>query len=221
MILVLAESSIEPVPRELWSHPAVLADARRRGKKPGEMLLDRARHHPAMWILPQASRRGRPDIIHQSLLAFQYSPLARSGMGRAYVHTAGDRVIKIRPDARLPKNYNNFLSLAEQLYSAGRVPPRGDPLMEVERSTLSQLLERLGGRWVAMHERGERKPLWELGQLVKDAVVVVGGFPHGDFENQWVLREAEGVYRIGEGVLDAPQVVCRLVTAAEAALGLV
>ncbi|MFN7106011.1 MAG: 16S rRNA methyltransferase [Pyrobaculum sp.] len=219
MILILAESPLELVPPELWSHPAVLADARRRRKKPGEILLDRARHHPAMQTLPQASRRGRPDIVHQTLLLFQYSPAAR--LGKAYIHTREDYVVKIRPDARIPKNYNNFLSLVEQLYAAGRVPPGGEPLMEIYKTTLAQLLKGLGGRWVAMHEKGVKKPLWELGQIVRDAVVVVGGFPHGDFENQWVLEEAEGVYRIGDRPLDALQVVCRLAAAAEAASGLI
>lgn len=111
MILVLAESALELVPRELWGHPAVVADARRRGKRPGELLLDRARHHPAMSHLTDAARRGRPDIVHQVLLVFQYSLLNRRGLGRVYVHTRDDHVISIRPETRVPKNYNNFVSL--------------------------------------------------------------------------------------------------------------
>lgn len=221
MILVLAESALELVPRELWGHPAVVADARRRGKRPGELLLDRARHHPAMSQLTDAARRGRPDIVHQVLLAFQYSLLNRRGLGRVYVHTRDDHVISIRPETRVPKNYNNFVSLMEQLFSAGKVPPSGEPLMELSRKSLRGLLEKLGGRWVALHEAGERASLPGLGRSLLGSVVVVGGFPRGDFANRWVLEKAAGVYRIGEEAMDAPQAVCRAVVAAELAAGLV
>jgi len=221
VILILAESALELVPRELWRHPAVVADARRRGKRPGELLLDRARHHPAMSHLTDAARRGRPDIVHQVLLTFQYSMLNKRGLGQVYVHTRDDYVISIRPETRIPKNYNNFVSLMEQLYSAGKVPPSGEPLMELGRKSLRGLLEGLGGRWVVLHEAGEKMSLPDLGQSLLSSVVVVGGFPHGDFENRWVLEKAAGLYRIGEEAMDAPQAVCRAVVAAELAAGLV
>jgi len=221
VILVLAESALELVPSELWRHPAVLADAKRRRKKPGEILLDRSRHHPAMRDLPDASRRGRPDIVHQVLLVFQYSMLNKRGLGRAYVHTRDDYVISLRPETRPPKSYNNFVSLLEQLYKVGRVPPSGEPLMELHKKDLRRLLEELGGRWVVLHETGEKLPLLDLGAALLNSVVVVGGFPHGDFENRWVLEKAVGRYRIGDEAMDAPQAVCRAVVATEAAAGLI
>jgi rRNA small subunit pseudouridine methyltransferase Nep1 len=221
VILVLAESALELVPSELWRHPAVLADAKRRRKKPGEILLDRSRHHPAMRDLPDASRRGRPDIVHQVLLVFQYSILNKRGLGRAYVHTRDDYVISLRPETRPPKSYNNFVSLLEQLYKVGRVPPSGEPLMELHKKDLRRLLEELGGRWVVLHETGEKLPLLDLGAALLNSVVVVGGFPHGDFENRWVLEKAVGRYRIGDETMDAPQAVCRAVVATEAAAGLI
>ncbi len=214
MILVLAESSLELVPRELWSHPTVARDVKR-----GRGVLDRARHHWAMRSLPDSRRRGRPDIVHQSLLAFQYSQLAK--FGKMYVHTIDDHVIEVRPDVRPPRNYNNFISLVAQLYKVGQAPPRGEPLMKLTKSDLYTLLQRLGGSWVVMHERGERKPQVELGHLLRDTVVVVGGFPHGDFVNKWLLEGATAVYRLGDVAMDAPQVVCRVVSAVESAMGLI
>lgn len=221
MILVLAESALELVPRELWGHPAVVSDAKKRRRKPGEILLDRSRHHPAMAALEDSARRGRPDIIHQSLLAFQYSVLAQRGLGRVYIHTRGDYIIEVNPTTRIPKNYNNFVSLVEQLFREGAVPPGGPPLMSLRRGDLRALLREHGDKWVVLHEGGERKSLWELGHKLLNSVVVVGGFPHGDFHNKWLLEEAEAVYRIGNGSLDAFQVVCKAVAAAEAAAGLV
>ncbi|MCC6050815.1 MAG: 16S rRNA methyltransferase, partial [Thermofilum sp.] len=57
MHLLLAEAGLELVPKELWSHPAVRASARRRGKKPGEILLDVALHHSAMVGLGERWKR--------------------------------------------------------------------------------------------------------------------------------------------------------------------
>ncbi|MEM4423579.1 MAG: 16S rRNA methyltransferase, partial [Pyrobaculum sp.] len=51
-------------------------------------------------------------------------------------------------------------------------------------------------------------------------VVVIGGFPHGDFNNKWVLEEAAARFSLGEVAMDAAQVACRVVAAAEAAAGL-
>ncbi|ABL88952.1 Suppressor Mra1 [Pyrobaculum islandicum DSM 4184] len=220
MIVVLAESALELVPRELWNHPVIQADAKRRGKKPGEILLDRARHHLAMSSLRDASKRGRPDIVHQVLLVFQYSLLNKRGLGRIYIHTQGDYTIYVRWETRIPKNYNNFVSLMEQLYATGRVPPKGEPLIELYKKDLSTLLRELGGRWVVLHESGVKKPFIELGAALLNSVVVIGGFPHGDFTNKWVLEKADAIYKIGDETMDAAQVVYRAITAAEVAAGL-
>jgi rRNA small subunit pseudouridine methyltransferase Nep1 len=220
MRLVLAEASLELVPPEIRSHPAIIADARRRGRRPEEMLLDRARHHPAMLALKDSLRRGRPDIVHQALLVFQYSLLNRRGLGRAYVHTRDDYVIVIQPETRMPRNYNNFIALIEQLYAIGRVPPRGKPLIELQRKALQSLLRELGNRWIVLHENGVKVSLAEIGKALLSSVVVIGGFPHGDFLNKWVIEAAEAVYRLGDEVMDAAQVICKAVTAAETAAGL-
>lgn len=221
MVLVLAEAALELVPPEIARHPAVLADARRRGRRPEEVLLDRARHHPAMAGLRDAERRGRPDLVHQVLLTFLYSPLALSGRGRIYVHTRDDLVIRVEPGTRIPKNYNNFVGLMEQLFKLGRAPPDGRPLLKLERRSLRGLLEELGGRWVALHEGGRRMPLDELGRRLSDGVAVLGGFPHGDLQNGWVLEEAQDVVRVGDRPLDAGQVACKVLTAVEVQAGLI
>ncbi|MBP1449500.1 MAG: 16S rRNA methyltransferase [Thermoproteus sp.] len=220
MILVLAESSLELVPSEIAGHPAILSDARRRRKRPSEILLDRAKHHRAMRGLPKAEKRGRPDIVHQSALAFQYSILNKKGFGKLYIHTLSNIIIEIESNTRLPKNYNNFIGLMEQLLKEGRTPPRGRPLTRAEKGDLKELLDSLGGRWIVLHENGARVDPFELGRRLARSVVVVGGFPHGDFENRWVLHRADGVFRIGDYPLDSWQVVYRAVTLAEIALGL-
>ena len=141
--LVLAEAALETVPREIWGHPAVYKTAKRRGKTPASILLDRSLHHQAMKNLPEAEKRGRPDIVHVSLLEALSSPLNREGLLETYVHTIGDYAIFINPETRLPRNYNRFVGLIEQLFEIGRVPPEGEPLLTLKPMSLRVLLEQI------------------------------------------------------------------------------
>ena len=66
--LVIAESALELVPKELQSHNSVIASARRFNKKPSEILLDISWHFAAMKGIKNEIKRGRPDLVHFSLL---------------------------------------------------------------------------------------------------------------------------------------------------------
>ena len=46
--LIIAESSLELVPKELKSHASVISHAQKLGKKPSEILLDNSWHFAAM-----------------------------------------------------------------------------------------------------------------------------------------------------------------------------
>ncbi len=220
MNIILVESSLETVPRELWSHPVIVRDSKRRGKPPSQMLLDKARHYHAMGRLPQKDKRGRPDIVHLSMLVALYSPLAFRGMIRMYVHTLADNVIHVEKGVRIPKNYNNFVGLMEQLFSIGSVPPHVErPLLRLERMTLDMLLDQFGD-YIIMHERGRRLDLGQLADLAMNSTVIIGGFPHGDYENPR-LHERDRWVRVGNSSMEAWQVVERIVVAVEARLGLV
>ncbi|HZD12625.1 MAG TPA: hypothetical protein VE177_03810, partial [Candidatus Binatus sp.] len=132
LTLVLAESAIELVPRQLISHPAIRASARRKMRPPEELILDQNYHHAAIHRLGKSKdeqRRGRPDIVHLSLLTALGSPLNLEGQLKTYVHTLTDRIITINPQARLPRQTDRFVSLLEQLYATGFVPPTGERLL--------------------------------------------------------------------------------------------
>ncbi len=182
--LVIADAELETVPEEIADHPSVVNYARRKGKKPTEILLDSSYHHSALKGLPDGERRGRPDIVHISLLNALESIANKEGLLRVYVHTRNDEVVYINPETRLPRNYNRFVGLMESLFREGEVP-RGVGLLRLEKKSLSELIDEIGVRDVfVMHEDGEFRPPREFGALLSsldEAVVVVGGFPHGDF----------------------------------------
>ena len=185
LTFILAEAALETVPKELWSHPSVRRHSKRQGKPPKQLLLDRSLHHAAMKRLDNNLKRGRPDIIHFALLEALGSPLNKEGLLQVYVHTNNNYVITVNPTARLPRNYNRFLGLIEQLFQHGKVPKDGEPLLTLEQKTLQQLLaETKIDHVLAFSKEGKPKTIQDAVSVLQEKkrpAVVVGGFPHGHF----------------------------------------
>ena len=115
MNLVFTETALELVPREILLHPSVRRNAKRRKKREEETLLDRSLHHYAMNKLPNAEKRGRPDIIHFCLLIALGSPLNKMGKLKVSINLVNGFEIGIDPSTRLPRDDIRFNSLMEQL----------------------------------------------------------------------------------------------------------
>jgi rRNA small subunit pseudouridine methyltransferase Nep1 len=223
LVLILAESAVELVPPELVKHPSVSKLAEKRGKKPGEILLDRSYHHAAMRSLKDAERRGRPDIVHTTLLELLGTPLNREDLLQTYVHTVDNRVVEIDSNVRLPVNYDRFVGLLEQLYAVGRVPETSEPLLAIRKQTLNQLLGEIKpSTTVAFTTLGEYKYLGRLcEELAKERkpAILIGGFPRGHFSKE-TLDLADMAVRIDKEALEAWVVASRAVYAYELAIGL-
>jgi rRNA small subunit pseudouridine methyltransferase Nep1 len=218
--LILADSELERVPAEIARHKVIRYFARKRGRRPTELLLNSSKHHPAMRKLADGERRGRPDIVHAALLQALDSPANAVGELRTYVHTRHDAVIRVSPQTRLPRAYDRFEGLIEQLFLLGAVPP-GNPLMTISPGTLKELAEEIRPDYtIAMSERGRRKRLSELFSRGEGNVcVIVGGFPHGDFRSP-VEQIADEQVSLFPKPLTAPAVVSRVIVAYEQARGI-
>jgi rRNA small subunit pseudouridine methyltransferase Nep1 len=212
--LILTESSIELVPNELVHHRSILNSARRKRKEPHSLILDQTFHHSA--ILQLGTRgigRGRPDIIHLSLLLALGSPLNLRGELRCYVHTRDNNIIKVDPKARLPRNTDRFTSLLEQLYQEKVVPPTGRPLMSIQPGSLGDLLDEISGIVIALTTKGVPKRMEEVASKLAEhhaPVLLVGGFPRGHFSKE-ALSMANVSYRIHDHGLEAWTVVARAI----------
>ncbi|HDD26678.1 MAG TPA: 16S rRNA methyltransferase [Acidilobales archaeon] len=221
--LILAESSIELVPREIWNHPVILKHARKRKKRPGEMLLDISLHYFAMRNLSMREKRGRPDIVHISLLNALSSPLNIVGKLRVYIHTLNDYVIFVNPATRIPRNYNRFVGLIEQLLIEGKVPPDADkPLMYVKPLSFRNLLRELGfDGAILLSEKGRLVKPEDICRLCveRGLPIVIGGFPHGDFSNEVKSLTVEA-FSIFPKPLDTWVVVSRVIEGCERILGI-
>ena len=221
LILVLAEAALETVPEDLWSHPAVRRHSKRQRKPPKQLLLDRSLHHSAMRRLDDNLKRGRPDITHFALLEALGSPLNKEGLLQVIVHTNKDYVITVNPSTRLPRNYNRFIGLMEQLFQLGKVPSEGEALLTLECKTLQQLLTEAKADYVlAFSREGKPKTLQDTVsslQAKRRLAVIVGGFPHGHF-SETTVQLADEVVCVDSEMLDAWVLTSRVIYEYECAL---
>lgn len=220
--LVLAESALELVPNELYTHPAILSWARQKRKPPGELILDRTYHHAAILRLGrQGVGRGRPDLVHLSLLLALGSPLSLEGHLKCYVHSRDNHLITVSPRTRLPRNTDRFVALVEQLYKEKVVPPIGPPLLSLAKESLPEFLDELGSDMVvALTSQGTAKPMSHIARLMarsQKPVLLIGGFPEGHFSKS-TFQHANAAYSIEKRHLEAWTVVARAVYDFETAL---
>lgn len=182
--LILADSELETVPPEISSDKSIKRKARRRGRRPTELILDSNYYHKPMRKLEDSERRGRPDIVHVCILTALDSPLNHEGFLKFTVHTRQDKVIEISPKTRIPRSYNRFIGLMEQLFLTGKVPPE-NPLLKIEDKPLAEKVKEIKPEKVlTLREDGRRTSRKELFQRMskkEDLCVIVGGFPHGEF----------------------------------------
>jgi rRNA small subunit pseudouridine methyltransferase Nep1 len=223
LTLVLAESALETVPQSLWSQPAIMKYAKKWCKSPRHILLDRSYHHVAMKRLPQAYKRGRPDIVHFSLLEALGSPLNREGRLQVYVHTINDSTITVNSKVRLPRNYSRFVGLMEQLFEMGRVPPKETPLLKLEQKTFPQLIHEIKPTYImGLTRKGSPKTLEEaVSRLSREEkpAVIIGAFPQGNFSEE-TINMANETACIDLETLEAWTVTSRIIYEYECAISL-
>ncbi len=207
--LIIAESALELVPEEIKKHPSVVADSKRRGISPTSILLDRSIHHAAMSRLKDGLKRGRPDLVHITLLGITSTPLYQDGAVKVYIHTSNDLVIEIKEGTRPPKSFFRFRSLMEKVL----LERPKDGLIIAYPSSLPALVKRLRGDLVVgLSVQGEYKEFGNLAsELVgkKNPIVLIGGFPRGHFVPA-TLKILDELVRVHERSLDAHVVVGRL-----------
>lgn len=211
LTLILAQSSLETISPKNERYGLNKPLGKKERKKDGT-ILDVSLHRRILQKLPNPEKRGRPDIVHLSLLAALGTPLNKRGFLQIFVHTVQDLVIRIDPQTRLPKNYNRFIGLMEQLYNLGKVPPEGPPLLTLEKMTLETLIKNLKpSETIMFTEKGtfsKLKPIMNECSKQENPVIIIGGFPHGDF-SQKTLNLSDKKISISHETLDTWIVVSR------------
>lgn len=209
--LILAESALELVPGKLRHHPSVVHHAGKMGKRPSEILLDNSYHFAAMKGIKNELKRGRPDLVHFSILEAVTIPLYRKDRLRLYVHTADDKVISFSQSIRIPKSYHRFAGLMEKLYKEKKVSSNSETLLEIKDQTFCELLRELNpSKTIGFSSRGVAQSYEQAAtKIPKDGCVVIGGFQKGDFSDS-VSDGIDELYSVGDESLEGHVVVARL-----------
>ena len=181
--LVIAESALELVPSEMQRHNSVTASARRFNKKPSEILLDVSWHFAAMKGIKNEIKRGRPDLVHFSLLEACSIPLYFEDKLNVFVHTIDDKVISVGKNVRLPKSYHRFTGLVEKLYATKEIKEDNSTLLTLRDMSLGDLIRKIDPeQTIALSSKGVKSSYQKLAEEIdNNTCLVIGGFSKGQF----------------------------------------
>lgn len=214
--LILAESALELIPKEIASHPQVKMDCERRRKKYDELLLDSSLHFGAMRELKERRKRGRPDILHLCLLVAQDSIASKAGELRLYIHTQQSEIIYVNPETRLPRNYDRFKGLMVSLFKKRKIKN----LLRMEDKGINDLLGEISPDEIfVMEKNGERIGKLQFIERMKELgnpCFIVGGFPYGNLSSSIPGKRIS----LSDKTLEAQTVVSTIIFCYELARGL-
>lgn len=209
--LILSESSLELVPSELKHHPSVVSHARKLGKLPSEILLDNSWHFAAMKGIKNEIKRGRPDLVHFSILEATTIPLYLQNKLKFFVHTVDDKVIHFGQNVHVPKSYHRFEGLIEKLYQEKKITTDNDVLLELKEQTFSELLEQINpSKVIGFSTKGTSKSYEKIAaEITNDTCIVLGGFQKGHFSDS-VENKINDLYSIGDESFEGHVVIARI-----------
>ena len=181
--LVLAESALELVPLELQDHPSVLSHAQKLGKDPSEILLDNSWHFAAMKGINNEIKRGRPDLVHFSILETTTIPLYLQNKIKIYIHTIDDKVIYIGENVHIPKSYHRFEGLIEKLFLEKTIRFDTSILLEIKEKSFSELINEIKpSKIIGFSTKGELSSFEKISSEISDnTCLIIGGFQKGHF----------------------------------------
>jgi rRNA small subunit pseudouridine methyltransferase Nep1 len=211
LYIILAESSLELIPKKIHNHPSVTSYSKKFKKNSSNTLLDNSWHFGAMKGLDNEIKRGRPDIIHLTLLSLCTTPVFYKNKIKVFVHTVNDEVISINNNTRLPKSYHRFQGLMEKLFLTKKIESEDEILMEMKNSSLSQLVSKIKPtRIIGLTTQGQKTSLDKLvEQIEENSCIILGGFQKGHFSNE-TEKIIEESFSINDSSLEAHLVASRL-----------
>ena len=209
--LIISESALELVPSELEDHPSVVSHARKLGKHSSEILLDNSWHFAAMKGIKNEIKRGRPDIVHFSILEATTIPLYLENKLNLFVHTIDDKVIRFGKNVHLPKSYHRFQGVIEKLYREKKIISNNEMLLEIKEQTFSELLAEIKpSKIVGFSTEGELSSYEKIAAQISDnSCIVLGGFQKGHFSDS-VQNKITDLYSVGNESFEGHVVTSRI-----------
>ena len=209
--LILSESALELVPYELQEHPSVISHAKKLGKHPSEILLDNSWHFAAMKGIKNEIKRGRPDLVHFSILEATTIPLYYQNKLNLFVHTIDNKVIHFGKNVHIPKSYHRFQGVIEKLFQEKKVLSKNELLLEIKDQTFSELIHEINpSNVIGFSTSGESSSYQKIASEIPDnSCIVIGGFQKGHFSDS-TQSEITNLYSIGNDSFEGHVIVSRI-----------
>jgi len=209
--LILAESSLELVPKNLQSHLSITSHAQKLGKHPSEILLDNSWHFAAMKGLTDEIKRGRPDLVHFSILEATTIPLYSQNKVKIFIHTIDDNVISIGENVNIPKSYHRFAGLIEKLFLEKVIKAENHELLSIKKQSFSELIDEVNrSQIVGLSTAGKPNTFEKISSNLTDSsCIVIGGFQKGHFSDS-IQNKFTEMFSIDGSSLEAHVVVARM-----------
>ena len=209
--LILSESALELVPFELEDHPSVVSHARKLGKYSSDILLDNSWHFAAMKGIKNEIKRGRPDLVHFSILEATTIPLYLQNKLNLFVHTVDDKVIHFGKNVHLPKSYHRFEGVIEKLYQEKKIMTKNELLLEIKEQTFLELINEINpSKIIGFSTEGKSSSYEKIAAQISDnSCIVIGGFQKGHFSDT-VENTITDLYSVGNESFEGHVVASRI-----------
>lgn len=209
--LILAESSLELVPKELKTHPSIISHAKKLGKKPTKIILDNSWHYAAMKGINNEIKRGRPDLVHFSVLEATTIPLYFQNKIKVFIHTIDDKVINVGENIHIPKSYHRFTGLLEKLFSEKTIKTNNQELLSIKYQSFSELIDEINPTQViGLSSKGRPSTFEKISaNLINGSCIVIGGFQKGQFSDS-IKNKFTHLFSVGNVSLEAHVVIARI-----------
>ena len=209
--LIISESALELIPFELQDHPSVISHAQKLGKYSSEILLDNSWHFAAMKGIKNEIKRGRPDLVHFSILEAITIPLYIQNKLNLFVHTIDDKVIYFGKNVHLPKSYHRFEGVIEKLYQEKKIISKNKLLLELKEQTFSELINEINpSKIIGFSTEGKLSSYEKIAAQISDnSCIVLGGFQKGHFSDS-IQNKITDLYSVGDESFEAHVVASRI-----------
>jgi rRNA small subunit pseudouridine methyltransferase Nep1 len=209
--LIISESALELVPFELEDHPSVILHAKKLGKYSSEILLDNSWHFAAMKGIKNEIKRGRPDLVHFSILEATTIPLYLQNKLNFFVHTIDDKVIHFGKNVHLPKSYHRFEGVIEKLYQEKKIMAKNELLLEIKEQTFSELIDEINpSKIIGFSTEGELSSYEKIASQISDnSCIIIGGFQKGHFSGS-IQNKITDLYSIGNESFESHVIASRI-----------
>jgi rRNA small subunit pseudouridine methyltransferase Nep1 len=223
--IILAESAIEIIPKELRNNYLILEYLKKAGKSINDVFLDKSYHYVAMREekIYNSWKRGRPDLVHICLLSILATPLYMKNLVNVYVHTIDNKTIFIGRQVRIPKSYKRFEGLMIKLFHEKQIKGkehaynRDSYLLKINNNmSFDNLLDKIiqPEKIIGFSSTGIFKNLKSIVNETidlrdKNIAYIIGGFPNGEFSKN-IRERFHMTYAITNDQLEAHVVISRL-----------